>query len=347
MIKYNNIPVSSYSLEQVDKICAQEKYSGIVYCYINQINQKRYIGQTISPTKRHVAHIASSKPYSKRRDKNLPFHRAIGKYGIDKFTYTILEIIIGSSKSSLIKEMDDLEKYWIEQFNTTNKQYGYNILNGGVSGERKGTHYLACPVVQYSINGEKISEFDCIREAIQKTGAYALPSAFHRGGKYANGYIWTKLGEPYPQEEFEKFKKRRIHQYTIDGDYVCTHVSVKCAADAVNGDQSRISLCAKPPYINIAYGYRWANIKTNHLSSPPAHLYVEVHQYDSDGNYVASYSNIVEAAKAIGMKCGSHISACLDEHWRRAKQFYFRRFKTEHIDIPKHDRTKTSRTSGN
>lgn len=341
------MPVSSLSLEQVNEICSKERYAGIVYCYTNQSNGKRYVGQTKNPMDRHKTHLCSSKPHSRRCDANVPFHRAIQKYGIDKFLYAVLEVIIADSKPSLTESLDIFERQWISYYNTSDDKYGYNILNGGVAGERKGTHRFACPVIQYSIDGEKIAEFDCMNEAIQKTGAKNLACAFNRGKKYANGFVWVRKGEPYPQEEFDRWQKRKIYQYSIEGDFLCTHKSLKDAANAVNGDKTRILLCAKPPYINISYGYRWANTQVAHLPFPPAHLFVEVHQYDSNGNYVASYSNIVEAAKAIGMKSGSHISACLEEHWRKAKGFYFRKYKTERITIQKHGRIKTSRTSGN
>ena len=56
---------------------------GIIYCYTNKINGKKYVGQTIHPEKRKWEH-------SKAYDDSI-FHRAIRKYGFDAFDYEVIE----------------------------------------------------------------------------------------------------------------------------------------------------------------------------------------------------------------------------------------------------------------
>ena len=55
---------------------------GVVYCYTNKINNKKYIGQTLWEKQRYNQH--------KNCYEDSLFHRAIKKYGFDNFNYEIL-----------------------------------------------------------------------------------------------------------------------------------------------------------------------------------------------------------------------------------------------------------------
>ena len=95
---------------------------GIIYCYTNLINGKKYIGQTINPKQRFNQH-KSSAFNPKDIDYEAPLHRAFRKYGIENFKYEIL------AKAETIEELNKLEIYYISFYNTQEK--GYNIESGG------------------------------------------------------------------------------------------------------------------------------------------------------------------------------------------------------------------------
>ena len=85
---------------------------GVIYCYTNKINGKRYIGQTINELKtRHRLHMNAVRFTSNKRDNETPIHRAMRKYGIENFKLEILHI---ADKYSI----DMLEIYCISYFNT-------------------------------------------------------------------------------------------------------------------------------------------------------------------------------------------------------------------------------------
>lgn len=105
----------------------------IVYCHINKINGKRYIGITSqTPNQR----FRNGKGY-----KSSPhFYSAILKYGWDNFEHQILFSRLSES------EAKDKEIEMIERYNTTNAFFGYNITPGGdgYSGENNpwyGKHH--------------------------------------------------------------------------------------------------------------------------------------------------------------------------------------------------------------
>ena len=95
--------------------------TGIIYCWRNVHNGKRYIGQTINPKDRFNRHKQYLGNYS---GTNL-FHRAMNKYFLmSDWEYDVIE--------EVPKEMlDEREIYWIAFYNSNDPKYGYNILEGG------------------------------------------------------------------------------------------------------------------------------------------------------------------------------------------------------------------------
>ena len=93
---------------------------GIIYCYTNKINNKKYIGQTINPKDRFTKHKSAINNVSDN-EYNTPLHRAMRKYGYENFDYEIL------SEAKTIEELNKLEIYYIEKLNTSIPN-GYKII---------------------------------------------------------------------------------------------------------------------------------------------------------------------------------------------------------------------------
>ena len=97
---------------------------GIIYCYTNKINGKKYVGQTINPKNRYSAHKSSyQNPKDKEYDSLL--HRAFRKYGFENFTYEVLVQDIDD-----VEILNQLEKYYIKKLNCQIPN-GYNVESGG------------------------------------------------------------------------------------------------------------------------------------------------------------------------------------------------------------------------
>ena len=97
---------------------------GLIYCATNIINEKKYIGQTKHSLKtrikshKHAAFGEVDKTY---------FHKAIKKYGMDNFMWSILCNVDNK------KALEKAEIYWIEYYDTIN--IGYNLKKGSAHGE--------------------------------------------------------------------------------------------------------------------------------------------------------------------------------------------------------------------
>ena len=101
---------------------------GIIYCYTNLINNKKYIGQTINPEQRKKQH-KSSAFNEKDDDYDTPLHRAFRKYGYENFLYEVL------AEAETTEELNGLEIYFIAHLHTKIPD-GYNILDGGSNAKR-------------------------------------------------------------------------------------------------------------------------------------------------------------------------------------------------------------------
>lgn len=94
-----------------------------IYKILNTVNNKIYIGQSVHIEKRYKEHIRESK-YER---SNMPIHKAIHKYGSENFQLEILE-------ECSIEDLDCRECYYIDKYNSRNREVGYNILEGGNKG---------------------------------------------------------------------------------------------------------------------------------------------------------------------------------------------------------------------
>lgn len=92
--------------------------SWCVYIHTNKINNKKYIGITSQLPETRWRNGRGYEPY-------LRFGKAIHKYGWDNFAH---EVVYHNLSENEAKEA---EIALIQQLNTTNQSYGYNMTTGG------------------------------------------------------------------------------------------------------------------------------------------------------------------------------------------------------------------------
>lgn len=88
-----------------------------IYKITNLINNKIYIGQSINIEKRWEEHRRSVN-YINNHTYNYPLYRAIRRYGLNNFTFEIIE-------ECNINELTEKEQYWINYYNSIVPN-GYN-----------------------------------------------------------------------------------------------------------------------------------------------------------------------------------------------------------------------------
>lgn len=92
-----------------------------IYIINNIINNKVYIGQTNNPSLRWSQHKSNAK-YNRGSQV---ITRAMSKYGIDSFTFKVIE------SCTCQQDVDKLEEAIISQYDSCNPEKGYNIDAGG------------------------------------------------------------------------------------------------------------------------------------------------------------------------------------------------------------------------
>ena len=126
-----------------------------VYLITNTVNSKCYVGQAIKLRNRLKSHISNYT--NKRYDNSL--YRAFNKYGLDKFTYQLLDVLEENDYKEARKQLDILEIKYIETYNSYNK--GYNQTKGGDGG------ILGYKFTEKQIEKQKENTIKRINESLQ------------------------------------------------------------------------------------------------------------------------------------------------------------------------------------
>lgn len=127
---------------------------GYIYRHYIEIDGKiySYVGQTVhKPQKRWN----DGWGYLTEKTK---FSKAIVQYGWDNFKHEILEVVENDNENDMLKLLDELEQYYINQYNSF--EDGYNSTKGGNEG---GQNFIERSMVVICVTtGEK---FESINKA--------------------------------------------------------------------------------------------------------------------------------------------------------------------------------------
>lgn len=171
------------------------EFKGIVYLTTNLLTGKKYIGQD-----------SKNCPYYLGSGKLLT--RAIKKYGREKFQKEILAY----AKSQ--KDLEELEKYYIDYYSAQTSDTFYNIAPGGCGG-KVSSHYQYREVPIYEINPETkeiLESYNSSREAGKILGINwkVINGCINHQKKRAGGRFFCKQSEYSALNK--KFSEERINR---------------------------------------------------------------------------------------------------------------------------------------
>lgn len=92
-----------------------------IYCINNEINSKVYIGKSIDIERRFGEHRLMLVKDVRHKDVNRHLYNAVKKYGIDNFSFNIIEVVLSE------EDLTDREMYWMIQYNSIHRDFGYNL----------------------------------------------------------------------------------------------------------------------------------------------------------------------------------------------------------------------------
>lgn len=237
-----------------------------------------YLYMHISPSGRKYIGITKQEPNERWKNgkgyKNNPyFERAIKKYGWDNFQHIIL--FDGLTED----EANELEKIYIDMFDTTNPKKGYNLHTGG--------------------NHHTVSERS--KEKYRKTIK----------GRYV-GEKNPFYGKHHSQEVLDMMRIR-VEKYSLDGEYIETYASVREAAEKNNTNMSDISKTCRGVRKKTCQGFQW-KFENDPKEIKPyrrrAHNCKTVLQIDVHGAVIRTYQSLTEAGKQFGTNADKCIGDC-------------------------------------
>lgn len=271
----------------------------IVYCTTNTINKKIYIGVHMTNPDYFDQYLGcgayANRPSTYQHSKNL-FHYALKKYGPDKFIRNTIAIFDNE------EDAFDLEANIVtEEFLKRNDVY--NMVLGGKIG---GQVLQRIKVYQYDANGNFLKEHQSIlRASIEiNRNLRSIQRALKNKHKCC-GFFWTTIKydklDLSKMHQYEGHSKIPVFQYGLDGNFECCYESIKKASEILGINSSNLSIAIKTggicknKYFTIVYSQKYSISRSKSIQS------FEVHQYDLNGNYIASYSNMNQAKKALGI----------------------------------------------
>jgi group I intron endonuclease len=228
---------------------------------------------------------------------NVHFNKAIIKYGWDNFKHEILESGLCKEEAEekeifLIKELNLQNPncgYNLSSGGAVNRGFKYSAqsrkklsdsLRGIVRSEKyKENMKIACAnhkptteailksqevckraVRAYSINGEKLQDFDSMVDAAEKLNGVNDSSMITKccksEVKQAYGYIFRYLECAPEKIDAVKTHKKPIVQYTLNGEEIKWFQSAKEASYSIQKDSTCIIACCKGKR-KTAYGFVW------------------------------------------------------------------------------------------
>lgn len=265
----------------------EENYK--IYMHKNKINDKVYVGQTKQSLMRRWRHNGVGYIESPL------FWNAIQKYGWDNFEHIVLVDQIKTKEKA-----DILERYYISLYQSNDRQYGYNILDGG-----EDTMHKTVPVYQYALDGAFICAYPSIIDAAKIFNGSLDAKVVHirqcltGKRKTYKGFMWSVLYFD-KIKPFEKTKK--VYQYTAEIDLIQVFDSAKEASMKTGLAQSSIqNVCGG--YAKHAGGYIFSYCpltkedKINYIKNN----WKMVYQYTTELELVGTFESLNDAAMKTGI----------------------------------------------
>ena len=172
-----------------------------IYCFTNKINDKKYIGSTINePNIRYKQHLYHVNNITAKSD--YPLYAAIRKYGIENFSFKVID-----SGEWTEEELRIIEKNYIIEYKTVSP-FGYNQTDNtehpinSIESYKKMSETKreqAKAVAIFDLQGNLLNIYRSIVDCAEATGfnEKKIASCCRGERKTYMGYVW-------------KFDKKRI-----------------------------------------------------------------------------------------------------------------------------------------
>lgn len=251
------------------------------------------------------------------------FGKAVKKYGWKNIKHEILFTY------KTLEEAYEKEKELIKRFDAMNPEHGYNCDEGG-----KG-----CA-------GRRFSEEDKNRQREVANKLWANEETRGKLLKHLHDLNKSRTGVPRKPESNRKTALalgKKVSQYSVDGEFVATHLTMMDAARSVGQDEcSGIVACCKKKTAT-AHGFIWRyadeeldyqeyldrverriKLRGERAIANSVRNCIPVNQLDFDGNIICTYSSMKEAGEKTGID-KNNIGRCCNGYLKHAGNYVWRK----------------------
>lgn len=210
--------------------------SNEVYKITNKLTNKVYIGITNQGSGARYRHHW----YESRIGEPSPIHRSMAKYSEENFTLEIIDF------ADTYDELKEKEKYWIKQYNSTDRSVGYNLTEGGDGTFGRFHSEETKEKIRQKALGRKASEDTKKKMSESRKGKCSDKQKEHL----------SKLQEQC---------KTKIYQYSKTGEFIAEYDSITeaCKENGLNRDTIRRQLKNPPRNLNDhRIKFLWKTVKT-------------------------------------------------------------------------------------
>lgn len=209
---------------------------------------KVYVGQSVNLERREKEYSAMCRS----AQGQVKLYRSFVKYGYSEHIFEIIE-------QCIIEQLNERERYWQDFYNVLEeglncKLTKTNDKSGLLSEETKIK--IGKPVLQYSLQGILIKEWNTIAEAGKalEIDCSRIPTCCKGKIKSSNGFIWKyKEGEvvdvicPGKVQQEARIEKRfkPIMQYDNKGGFLKEWESTKEASNILGIGRTNVTSCLK------------------------------------------------------------------------------------------------------
>lgn len=289
---------------------------GIIYLRTSP-SGKVYVGQTCNEEKRQRDWKLISSPYT---SKNSKIDNARKKYGPENFTYEILFETKSADLGLTKKVLADIETYYINYYNSTNIENGYNTSPGGVSyfGENNEDKIIKIPIIQLTIYGKYVKRWESANEAAKEiagscTYSGGLLSVCRGEQKTAQGFIWMfekdynnrkdELGNIIPSLDKIYYG---IVQLDLEGNYIKTWESTEELKNEFKTFSHILSCCKGKR--RKSSGFRWVykidydNGNIEKINFNKNNNSRKIVQLSLSGDFIKEWDSVKDAVISLKLK---------------------------------------------
>lgn len=236
-----------------------------IYTITNTVNGKIYVGFARNLDQRKARHFTQLRANC---HPNSYLQAAFNKYGNEKFVFIVIEVC---STEDLAKR----EHYWATKLNVLDRNIGYNIEptnpehKSVISEESRSKISKA---IKGKYLGRKVSVETRAKMSLARTGKIQSEETKVKRALTLTGYKHEEsfskmIGDRFRGKNLSTEHKRKcqtgsstrkpIVQYSLTGELIKEHVSIKQAAKENNYNRSAISKCCAGEKYKTYKGYIW------------------------------------------------------------------------------------------